>query len=205
MKFRKYFKIVIKQRYPETGDSILLETDSKYLLISKDTGFSKVSSNPIDKRLDFTAYFLALIQVLEGKGVDYESIKIICLEITYNYVSPKNEFQRWLKRLPLKLLNSGFASPLIKIMDRKISKRGHPDGFVAKIITDKSETYGLGYGFDILECGICKLFKKYNNEKYSSILCEVDRFTSSLAGLDLIRNGTIANGAEKCDFRFKRK
>ena len=90
-------------------------------------------------------------------------------------------------------------------MDRKISKRGHPDGFVAKIITDKSETYGLGYGFDILECGICKLFKKYNNEKYSSILCEVDRFTSSLAGLDLIRNGTIANGAEKCDFRFKRK
>jgi len=28
--------------------------------------------------------------------------------------------------------------------------------------------------------------------------------TSNMAGLILIRTGTIANGAEKCDFRYKR-
>jgi hypothetical protein len=205
MKYRKYFKKVIVQKYPETGDAILLETESLYLIISKDTNFSKISSNPIDKRLDFTAYFLAFIQVLDKRGVDYESIKSTCLEITYEFVRPKNELQKWLKRLPLKLLNSGLASPLIKILDRKINRKGYVDGFVAKIITDKKETYGLGYGFDILECGICKLFKKHNADKYSSILCEVDKFTSSLAGLELVRKGTIANGAEKCDFRFKKK
>lgn len=59
--------------------------------------------------------------------------------------------------------------------------------------------------FDILECGICKLFKKHNYEKYSSILCEVDEITSRLAGLKLIRTGTIALGAKKCDFRFKKE
>ena len=89
-------------------------------------------------------------------------------------------------------------------MDKRVSQKAHQDGFVAKIITDKNETFGFGYGFDILECGICKLFKKHNYEKYSSILCE-DEKTSSLAGLNLIRTGTIALGAKKCDFRLKKK
>ncbi len=37
----------------------------------------------------------------------------------------------------------------------------------------------------------------------ASILCEVDKLTSSLAGLEMVRSGTIANGAAKCDFRWK--
>ena len=75
---------------------------------------------------------------------------------------------------------------------------------MASIIRGKDETYGLGYGIDIVECGICKLFQKHNYQQYASILCEVDEITSSLAGLQLIRTGTIASGASKCDFRFKK-
>ena len=86
-----------------------------------------------------------------------------------------------------------------------MSKNLNPDGFIANIITDKKETLGLGYGVDILECGICKLFKKHNYQKYSSILCEVDTITSGFAGLRLVRGGTIALGAKKCDFRWERK
>ena len=72
------------------------------------------------------------------------------------------------------------------------------------MITDKKDTYDLGYGIDILECGICKLFQKHDAAKYASILCEVDKVTSGLAGLELIRTGTIALGATKCDFRFRK-
>ena len=59
-------------------------------------------------------------------------------------------------------------------------------------------------GCDILECGICKLFARHGFSKYASLLCEVDYITSTRAGLQLVRTGTIANGAERCDFRFKR-
>ena len=58
--------------------------------------------------------------------------------------------------------------------------------------------------FDILECGICKIFARHGFSKYAFLLCEVDYITSALAGLQLVRMGTIANGAEKCDFRFIR-
>lgn len=42
-------------------------------------------------------------------------------------------------------------------------------------------------------------------EKFTPILCEVDFMTSNMAGLQLIRSGTIATGAKICDFRFKKE
>src|SRR5687767_3823045 len=128
----------------------------------------------------------------------------MCLEITYDYVTPKNALQRFLRRLPPKLIGLKITKPFIKLLHNKFIIKGNPDGFRAGIVTDKIQTYDLGYGIDIFECGICKLFQKHDAGKYASILCEVDKLTSSLAGLELIRNSTIAYGAEKCDFRFKR-
>ncbi|WP_430965666.1 L-2-amino-thiazoline-4-carboxylic acid hydrolase [Spongiimicrobium sp. 2-473A-2-J] len=193
------------KQFPESHDSIIRDADKIYMQVSKDTKFSKSSSNPLDKRLEVMAYFLATIQTLEEKQTDFQIIKTVCIEIALDYVRPKNRFQKSLKKLPPKLINTKLSSLVLKVMDKKLSKKGHEDGFLAKIITDKKETFGFGYGIDILECGICKLFNKHNAQQYTPILCEVDKITSSLAGLELIRKGTIANGADKCDFRFKKK
>ncbi len=203
-RYRKYFKAVIRIKYPLDSEYIIGEIENHYKIISLDTRFAATSGNPIDKRLDFCAYFLALIKTLDSRNESYETIRKICLEIVIDYVKPKNGIHRLLKRLPAKLVNTWLANVLLKSLNEKVSKNSHPDGFIANIITDKEQTYGLGYGIDILECGICKLFSKHNFQKYSSILCEVDEVTSGLAGLKLIRTGTIALGATKCDFRFKK-
>jgi hypothetical protein len=102
------------------------------------------------------------------------------------------------------LLPTWVGQMLVRSFQKKVSVNSNADGFIANIITEKKETYGFGYGIDIIECGICKLFVKHNYQRFASILCEVDEITSGLAGLTLIRTGTIANGASKCDFRFKR-
>jgi hypothetical protein len=203
--FKKFFAKAIEKHFPEDSAALIADVDKRYAVISRDTLFAAKSSNPIDRRLDFSAYFLALIQTLETKPLSYEQIKSICLEVTYDYVSPKNTLHKWLKKLPPKLIGLKITQPFLNLFNKKISKKGNPDGFRAEILTDKTKTYNLGYGIDILECGICKLFQKHDAGKYASILCEVDKVTSGLAGLELIRNSTIAYGAEKCDFRFKRK
>ncbi|GJM35640.1 MAG: hypothetical protein DHS20C18_46410 [Saprospiraceae bacterium] len=203
--YKKHFKRVLTKRFPELYGSILLNTDKRYLRISKDTDFSKSSSNPLDKRLDLMAYFLATIQSLQEQELDFQRIENVCIEIATEYVRPKNGLQKLFKKIPPKLINTKLSSLFLKMLDKKISKRGHDDGFLAKLITDKHDTYGFGYGIDILECGVCKLFYKHNAGKFTPILCKVDKITSSLAGLELVRKGTIANGADKCDFRFKKK
>jgi len=201
--FKKYFRQSIKANYPHHAANLLENMEKEFKTINVDVGFASTSKNPIDRRLTFTAYFLALIKVLDKHGENFERIRAISLEIVKEYVRPKNRIQKFLKRLPAKLLGKKLTKVLLKLLDKKVSKRGHADGFVAKIITDKNETFGLGYGIDILECGICKLFKKHQYYQYAKILCEVDEVTSGLAGLRLVRTGTIANGAKKCDFRFK--
>jgi hypothetical protein len=202
--YKKYFVSAVRYHFPDDFKSIINEIDNRYRFISKDTEFARTSSNPIDKRLHFCAYFLSLIISLDKLGLSYEQIRLICLEITKDYVRPKNRLQLLLKQLPPKLSNTWFSFVLLKWLHKKINKNSNQNGFVANIITDKEETFGLGYGIDIVQCGICALFQKHNYQKYASILCEVDELTSALAGLKLIRNGTIALGAKKCDFRFKR-
>ena len=204
MSFQKYFHQIIKIRYPDNYQILIKEVDQKFKEVSKDTEFAAKSTNPMDKRLDFSAYFLSLILVLKKHEKEFEEIRKVCLEIVNKYVQPKNKIQAWFKKLLPKLISFKITSYFLIALNKKISTKGHNDGFKAQIITDKSKTYGLGYGIDITECGICKLFKKHQTDDYSSILCEVDKVTSEMAGLVLIRSGTIANGAVQCDFRFKK-
>jgi hypothetical protein len=200
--YRKYFIRSIRVNYPTNYKDIIHLVDTHYSVISKDTKFALTSKNPLDKRLDFCAYFLGLIKALEVKGETFENIRNICLEIATEYVRPKNLLQASLKRLIPKLANTWLARYVYKSLNKRVAHNENPNGFVAQVVTGKQETNGFGFGIDILECGICKLFQKHNYHKYSSILCEVDKITSGQAGLKLLRTGTIANGATKCDFRF---
>lgn len=203
--YRKVFADSIRRNYPVNARMILERTESRYFAIRPDVAFAAHSSNPIDRRLDVTAYFLALMKALNEHGESFETIRKVCLETATDLVSPRNPWQRFIKRLPVKLIGTWLGTAIITSLKNKGAVRGHPDGFVARIITDKDQTFGLGYGVDILECGICKLYKKHGYEKYVPILCEVDKITTSLAGLVMIRNGTIALGAEKCDFRYRKQ
>ncbi|MBI1224577.1 MAG: hypothetical protein GC192_05020 [Bacteroidetes bacterium] len=202
--FLKYFHHTIQQRYPVQAATLIVELNSRFKVLQEEVAFAKKSSNPVDRRLDFTACFLALVQVLEKHGEPYEKIRGICLEITHEYVRPKNAVQAWLKRLPVKIIGTPLGSLLTNFMRKKTEKLGHPEGFLTKMVTDPAQTFGLSYGMDILECGICKQFQKHGMQHYVSILCEVDKLTSAMAGLEMVRSGTIANGATKCDFRWKK-
>lgn len=200
--FKKYFATTVRARYPSEAELLLEQLDTEFNRILPDVRFANTSSNPIDRRLTFCAYFLALIKVLDNHGKSFEEIRAVSLEVVNEYVKPKNKFQQFLRKLPPRLIKFKLAKIALRSFARKVGTKGHPDGFAATIIFDEKETYGLGYGVDILECGICKLFNNHGYNKYASILCEVDEVTSNLAGLKLIRSGTIANGATKCDFRY---
>ena len=203
MDYQKHFDNELRRRYPDAFLKMRADIDARHRTLAPDVAFARKSSNPVDRRLGFCAYFLATIQTLEARGAAFDEIRDVCLAVTVSCVRPANAFQRWVKGLPGKLIGTIWMKPVTRIMAAKVGKKGHPDGFLVRTITDPAETYGLRYGFDIVECGIVNFFRKHGAAHYVPILCEVDRLTSSLAGLELVREGTIANGARKCDFRFK--
>lgn len=205
MKFKTYFTDALQQHYLADSSQLIAQVDARFLTIEDDIVFAKKSPNPMDKRLIFIGYFLAFIQTLEAYGQNYDQIRKISLEVAHEYVRPKTKIQSWLKKLPIKFIGFWFVKSLLKRFNNQLQKRGHANGFVAEIITDKSQTLGTGYGINIIECGVCKLFNHHQASKYTSILCDVDKITTEFAGLELLISGTISRGAPICDFRYKLK
>lgn len=195
MREADYFRDEVCRRYPGEWAAV----EARYARIAPDVEFARTSANPMDRRLEFCAWFLATIQMMEARGEPFAVIREVCLAVTVAYVRPKNALRRWLKRLPGVLLRLPVAGLFTGWMRRKAGRKGHADGFLVQIVTDPA----VALGFDIVECGIVKLFRKHGAERYVPILCEVDELTAEMAGLELTRVGTIALGAERCDFRFR--
>ena len=70
-------------------------------------------------------------------------------------------------------------------------------------IVDKDENYDGGY--DYYECGVCKLFKDEGAFELAKYVCKLDFPMFNMIGIDLYRSKTIADGCDKCDFRFKKQ
>ena len=201
--YLKFFERQLRRRYPAEFAALWREIAERYQRIAPDVAFAHGSSNPMDRRLDFCAFFLATIQALEKRGAGFDEIRSTCLAITEDYVRPQTAWQRWVKSLPARWVRTPLRHLATRLMRQKTGRRGHPDGFLVQIVTDPVETHGLGFGFNIIECGVCKLFDKHGAGQYVPILCSVDELTSAMAGLVLVRSGTLGLGAAKCDFRFR--
>lgn len=59
------------------------------------------------------------------------------------------------------------------------------------------------FAFDVRECALVKYCRAQGAPEIVPILCRLDDLMAAqLRGLRLVRKGTIAMGAERCDFRY---
>ena len=80
-------------------------------------------------------------------------------------------------------------------------KRRYPDDFVCLFV--EGDGVNFDFGFDYIECGICKFFHRQEADEFSQYMCRLDYPFTTAMGVRLIRTSTIAEGGEKCDFRYK--
>lgn len=80
-------------------------------------------------------------------------------------------------------------------------ERRYENDWVVNLIPG-NDVYDLGY--DYLECGICKLCRDEGCPEFAQYLCKLDYMFAEVMGLHLERTSTLAEGGDKCDFRFSR-
>ena len=89
---------------------------------------------------------------------------------------------------------------------RKWSKLTHMHQYENDWVVDFLEkTSEYEFGFNYLECGVCKLCKDENCFELASYLCKLDYLLVDLVGVKLTRTKTLAGGDDCCDFRFNRR
>jgi hypothetical protein len=60
------------------------------------------------------------------------------------------------------------------------------------------------WGMDYLECGIVKFLHSQGADELAPYLCLTDYALLGALGIGFKRTMTLAEGCERCDFRFKR-
>ena len=85
---------------------------------------------------------------------------------------------------------------------RRTKERKYENDWVVDII-EKNGKYEMGY--DYLECGVCKLCKDEGCFNLAKYLCKLDYLLVDVIGIGLDRTTTLAEGGDKCDFRFYSK
>lgn len=76
-----------------------------------------------------------------------------------------------------------------------------PDEFVFDVVEGDD---AFDRGMNITSCAICHLFGRHDAMDLVPYMCSFDDVVSAAAGSGLRRTGTIALGAKRCDFRFRR-
>ncbi|UCG25357.1 MAG: L-2-amino-thiazoline-4-carboxylic acid hydrolase, partial [Chloroflexota bacterium] len=80
--------------------------------------------------------------------------------------------------------------------------RKYPGGYVMDFVEGDGQEFD--YGVDYIECASCKFLKAQDALELAPYGCAVDKPASELMGWGLSRTMTLAEGYDRCDFRFKK-
>jgi len=142
---------------------------------------------------------LAIYKVLRRKGLTFEEAGHISYLMSIAGMESRPPFLRH-------IIGYLWFSPWFKWRSRKLAKksqeRKYPGSYVFAFVEGDNRTFD--YGFDYLECGGCKFLNQQGAPELAPLMCAADIVGSEIFGWGLTRTMTIADGHNKCDFRYKK-
>lgn len=153
---------------------------------------------PFTEFIVFTAMFLALYRITKARGKTTKQTGEMMYEIGRVFLRSYPPFLKFMFR---KMSFSRRYLNLLKAEAVESRRREYPEGYVINFIEGDGETFD--YGVDYIECGSCKFLTKHDAPELASYLCTVDTLYSEALGWGLTRTQTLAEGADRCNFRFK--
>lgn len=154
--------------------------------------------NMFTEWLVYGVYYLAVYQVLKAEGLTVEEVG----EVIYDTFKVMADYPKWLLRLVGRFkYNEKYVSQLKEAV-AKTQERRYTGDWVATFIEGDGKEFD--YGIDITECGICKFYSAQGADELAPYLCLSDYVVSDAFERGLVRYKTLAEGADVCDFRYKK-
>lgn len=198
----QYFILLTKNHFTSVFD----EEDRQKLFSQFETQFQSLLKsnedlmpNVLARRHGINAIFvLALHQVLNPKGFSYVDLQDMVLGIYRNMLH--DYFSQMAKQLD--------ASPepwKDFVVNARIGNQQQYDNEFFCLQETVSD--GNQFGFDIHRCLYFEILQRNGHPELGTILCEYDHIFAQVMEkwVEFKRTETIAEGAERCDFRFYRR
>lgn len=154
--------------------------------------------NPLLIFLLPTTRYLAIYQAFKNHGRTVEEAGRLVYEMGE---AELNAIPAWIRRV----IGIMWFSPWLtnRIQKRALSSqnREYSSDYVLAYVGGGQD---FDWGVDYIECASCKFLDRQDAAQLKPYVCAVDKVASELLGWGLRRTMTLAEGGEKCDFRFKK-
>ncbi len=192
-------KILVRCYGDILSDTIINESRQEFEILISELPYIGGKKNPWTKVLIQCAGFLAVYKVLKAHGKTVEEAGRIAYELVEAQLL---SYPKLLRRLIGWWSFTRYALNKLRKQSATSQKRLYPGDWVLCFVQGDGKEFD--YGMDITECAISKFFHAQGADELTPFACLTDFATSKALGWGLVRTMTIAEGAEKCDFRFKR-
>jgi len=199
-------KVVAAHYGDRFTDAIAVEARQEYESLTPQLPYIGGRENPLTQIMVAAGMFLALYKPLKAHGKAVEEIGALvyeAVERAYDLFPRHSEWPRYLLRLHGRLSFTKHSLRKARVMALESQKRRHAGDWVYSFVEGDGEEFD--YGLDFEECGMCKFFQAQGAAEFAPYMCRLDFIASDRLGWGLVRTGTIAEGAEKCDFRYRVK
>ncbi len=180
-------------------DALAVESEKAYRRLFLELPYIGGKKNSETINLIMGAIVLAMIKPLEREKLTRHQIGKIIYDTFVGYFDSRPAI---IRRIIGALASSRFFINRMKAQIEKNAQTNYDDNFVIKNVEPDSADFDFGY--DYTQCALHTLFEKNGAAEYLRYMCLGDYALFRSLGIGFVRTQTIANGAPRCDFRFKR-
>ena len=153
---------------------------------------------PFTLFINSTVMFLAMYREMRKDGHSVDEVGNLIYALTEHYI---DSLSGTLKFALSHLMFSNFYINRARRRARDSRSARLVEGFQYDFVEGTGRTFD--YGIDYRGCAVVKYLTKQRALELAPYICRLDIIYSETFNWGLVRTTTIANGFERCDFRFK--
>jgi hypothetical protein len=156
-------------------------------------------ANSLTQDLIDCTMLLAFHRILKGEGLRTEETGKLVIEMEERRV---RSYPRFLRKLLGMIIHSPLGKSRLRETAARSQERQYRGDWVSVYIDGDGADFD--FGVDYLECGLCKFFRQQDADEFTPYLCQFDYVQQRAMQTGFVRTTTLAEGAERCDFRWTR-
>jgi hypothetical protein len=196
---RRHRRVLAFHMGSEAPDEAIREARREFQRLIPEMPYIGGKENSFTGSMIGCTTLLALYRVLRTRGKRVEEIGKIAVEIEEDRVQ---SYPKLLRRLQGRGLLSRSGKSRLKKMAADSQKHLYPGGWVATFVEGDGKDFD--FGIDYTECGQCKFFRQQGAAAFTPYLCLLDFVQQRAMDTGFSRSVTLAEGAVRCDFRWKK-
>ncbi len=202
----EHLRPLLAARYgSETAVYILSEAQQRLAALIPHIPYIGGRRSSVTRVLIGTAYSLAFYQAMHSRGEETAVIGALHQQAVEAHFASIPQWQKRIARLGwgffFRRPGRWLLQRLLRRQAAQSQKRRYAADFVFDYVPGNGRTFDLG--IDYTECAVCKFFAAQGAAEFTRYVCLYDYPHSALTRTGLVRTTTLAEGAERCDFRFK--